>query len=299
MKKLKVVGLGISTIEYIPLFHYDPGGLALRVAIATDNELTYDCGNMFDICIYGEGREVFDPVPLEAETLIKYAKRLRADLLIFEGVDPITELDEDLVLKIKEAGLHVGTRSFGQYNPLLETLDVIVIDDIHVFSPDPGIVLDLYNLLEKILSNKQIPWIEINIYLEKPILAQITPLLDRINQSYVPLHIHIADHQGGGPVTSLYEKIKMKHPYVYIHNPVYPHLDTFCPKCGAPIAAREEGVLLSLEINNGKCWRCGSILHFKGRVRKKTPKNIIIVTGGEKWLDPRELKRLNSYFVHM
>ncbi|MEB3788683.1 MAG: hypothetical protein GSR72_02175 [Desulfurococcales archaeon] len=296
MAKMTIAGIGVSTVESIPVFHYYPGGSSLRVITYSHNYVPFDCDDLFSICIYGKGPDVFEPVNMGLDHILALAKNFHVDIILFEGLDPLESLQREVIDMFRGQGFKLGVRIIGgsTISPLPD-LDLLVIDDIHMFSDDPGLIIDTMNLLERIRENSN-PWIEVNTYMKRPALSPIAPLIRLTGEKGIPIHIHIADHEGGGPISDLYSKAKDLNPFTYIHNPLYPYLDTYCPFCGAPIAIREDGMLLSLEAPENKCWKCGKPLPLRGKVRKKTPRNLLIVTGTEKWLSIREIKTLNSFF---
>ncbi len=296
LTKLTIAGIGVSTIESIPVFHYYPGGSTLRVITYSHNYVPFDCDDLFSICIYGKGPDVFEPINIDLEHLLALSKNFHVDIVLFEGLNPLESLQIEVIEMFHDQGYKLGVRIIGGLEiDLPPKLDLLVIDDVHTFSEDPGLIIDTMNLLEKISGNSN-PWVEVNTYMNKPAFSPIAPLIKHTGKKRIPIHIHIADHEGGGPISDLYSRARNMNPFTYIHNPLYPYLDTHCPYCGAPIAIREDGILLSLEAPENKCWKCGNPLPLRGKVRKKTPRNLLIVTGTEKWLSIREMKALNSFF---
>ena len=290
---LPVAGIGISTVENIPVFHYDPGGMAFRVILACRGSPLFECGD-FDICAYGSPA-VFQPHMVGVGEIVRRAVWSGADMILFEGLEPCKCLDSETLEAAREEGLHVAVRTFGSGCPAGLEPDVIIYDDIHEYAEDPSIILDLQSSLERSIRAGN-SWVEVNAYIPDPRTARIAGLLEILGGKLYPLHVHAANHMGGGPVRSLYEKARRVLPHLYIHNPTYPYLETYCPACGKPVAMREEGVLLKLEAREGRCWNCGAEIPFHGRIRDKTPRRVIQLTGGGRWMHPLELKAIGRLF---
>ncbi len=292
-ERIPLAGIGFSPVEALPLYHYHPGGLAVRLLVACGEPPPFSCDYHL-VCPYSRGLKALEPVDAGLGELVERVRVYRPDLVVFEGPNPLSCIRDQTVTVFQRVGISVALRSFGTERISVRA-DVVILDDIHAYSSDPSLRVDFLDSLSHAVRGRA--WVEVNTYMEEPREDILYPLLHALRGSRVPLHIHVRHHMGGGPIRSLYTLAKRYVSHVYIHNREYPYLDTYCPSCGKPVAMREEGVLLDLETReNGTCWNCGNPVPFYGRIRKKTPPSTLILVGGGKWVHPLQLARINSFF---
>lgn len=300
-KRHLVAMIGIGTMESIPVYHFSPGGLAVRAVYSSIEYPVYKC-DAFPICVFGEGGRVLSPVEADSGFLLDRARAWSAWSIFLDGLEPLNSMGEGALEELREnagkRGLSVGARSLGLVEgERLWALDYLVIDYMRDYALDPSIPGDAVKLLYKVLDSKL--WVEVSAYLKTPDYGRLQPLVVALEGSDVPLHVFIEDHRGGGPVRDLYEKLRERLKYVYIHNDLYPELDTVCPNCGAPVASRSEGVLRVLEVRDGSCWKCGYKIPLRVPVRKKTPEHLLLTLdeGGVKWYHPSQLVGGAGYWL--
>jgi len=291
---LRVAMIGLGSVESVPVYHYHPGGTAVRVWLEQYADDIYSCSDECEICVFSR-RGVLEGVETEPEEILDYAVRVGADMTVFEGPYPASEVPESLVELLRKKEITVAFRSMlvGSDLNKLNLADLVVVDIPRDYLIDRSlsipIVKNLYRLIDADL------WIEVNVYLRDPIdgAQKLAPVVEALNGTLFPLHVHVADHKGGGPVRDMYNSLKRKLAHVYVHSDLYSKTDTYCPSCGAHIATREGITLEALSVVKGRCWRCGGIIPFHGRIRERTPKNLLIATGGVRWMHPRLLKGIN------
>jgi len=137
-------------------------------------------------------------------------------------------------------------------------------------------------------------WVEVAGYLKEPVPERVLGLASVTADNEAPLHLFLLEHKGGGPVRDTYSRLRQVNPFTYIHVSLYSELITYCPRCGSPVAYREENVLKDLALGpSNTCWRCGYPLPFTHVVAKKTPDRVIRLSGrGTRWYDPRAVMRI-------
>ena len=294
MLELRIASIGYGSVESIPVYHYMPGHTATRIVAPGVEEALYQCEG-YPTCQYGRGARAFETIPVPLEKVLARARIWGTPMLFLDGPEPLAQLGEEglreLVGAARRAGLRLGARSLGLAPAsLLEQVDFLLIDYVREYAFDPSLPGEALLALKRLRGKV---WVEVAAYVEEPRLDPLHSLLLALEGSRVPLHVYVRRHLGGGPVRDLYKELARRLPYVYIHNDLYPYLDTNCPSCGSPIASRDEGMLRVLELRDGRCWKCGAPLDFTGPVRKKTPVQVRIAAreGGVVWYHPSSLVR--------
>jgi len=284
MVRLEMAALGLSTVESLPLFHYSPGGLAVRPLMIGAERPLYNCEG-FDVCLFARGPSGFEVYEVPLDKVLARARAWKADLLFLDGLEPLAGLSrEALAIVAEEArrrGLAVGARTMGyRLDPsMLDLLDVVIVDYMPDYWHDIAMSVDAIRAVKESLARDV--WLEVSAYIKEPDKHRLHPLLLALKGTPVPLHVYVEEHRGGMPLTRMAEELRREREYVYIHNDLYPSLDTECPKCNAPVASRDEGVLRVLELGEGGgCWKCGHPLPFHRVQRKKTPERILYTLGG-------------------
>ncbi len=277
-RTIPVSMIGYGTMESIPVFHYMPGGIAARVVIQGYENPFYEC-KPFPICIFGGGRVALEAYPVPIPRVIDRARAWRVESVFIDGLEPLILRESRILAETaREAGFIVGARTMGGVDgSILGLLDYVVIDYIAYYALDPSISVDTINLLSSIGDDV---WVEVSVYIPKPDIEYLLPVVE-VTGPDTPLHVHVEDHGGGGPVKKLYEELTRKYKFVYIHNDLYYYLDTQCPRCGAPVASRSHGFLRALEAEGGRCWKCGEPLPLHRIARKKSPRRIWLINAEE------------------
>ncbi|MEB3816932.1 MAG: hypothetical protein LRS46_03215 [Desulfurococcales archaeon] len=277
-------------MEDIPLFHLAPGGSAMRVLTPASLEpplrCPESCGVLYELTT-SYGSEF--PVSVPCRDLLSLASKWRVDVLSIEGIEPLgLEGVEELISKAREAGFLVAVRSQGLYldSSLKSGVDAVVFDYVGTLTENPFYKVKALSSLDSLLMASLS--LEVVAYMREPVVEAIVPLVERMKEN-AALHIFIEDPKGGGPAREVYETALKKHSYTYLHSPPYDRLDTYCPKCGALIAVREDSKLVALKTREGRCWRCGHPLPFRGPLYERTKPTILRRTGGGgvRWHDPR------------
>ncbi|MCE4619256.1 MAG: hypothetical protein F7C82_02225 [Desulfurococcales archaeon] len=292
-ERYKIAMIGIGSMESIPVYHYNPGGTVVRVAFSSIETPAYKC-DVFPICVFGEGSRVLSFQEVDESFILGRLRAWSATSIFIDGLEPLNSLSREALnaLRLKAKSYHytLGARTLGLADiEKIKLLDYVVIDYMRDYSLEPALPGNAIKLLYDVLDLDA--WVEVSAYLKEPDIKKLHPLIVALEGTRVPLHVFIEDHKGGGPVRDLYSTLSDKLYYVYIHNDMYPRLDTLCPNCKAPIASRDEGVLRSLELRESKCWKCGYTIPFQGSIRKKTPSQLLLTVdeGGVKWYHPSQL----------
>ncbi|MCE4627819.1 MAG: hypothetical protein F7C34_01535 [Desulfurococcales archaeon] len=282
---LEVAMIGLGTVESIPVYHYSPGGLAVRLRLPSYAYDIFDCPpEEHDICIFSrEG--LLEPEPLEPDRLARVVLGMRPDIVLVET--PRLLGSEGCLLEALRGGVAVGLRVLAsEASPALDLEpDLIVADYPLDYLVDPGLSTDMVLGIRR-LARSGVP-LEVNVYVERADPARLAPVAEALAGTSSALHVHVKLHEGGGPIRKAYELLRRRVKHVYIHNNPYSYEDTLCPSCGATVAIRRGGVLERLEAPGGRCWKCASIIPFYGRIKERTPRPVIVATGGQRWLHPR------------
>ncbi|GAB6147915.1 hypothetical protein [Stetteria hydrogenophila] len=286
--RIPVAGVGYSTVEAVPFYHFLLGGDALRLLVPPIRlRAPFEC----DFCSVGElntspGNILWGWAG--CGDVVRLAKRWGVSMVFLDGVEPIVNVGAEAVgelfSELRSAGVATGIRwqgLGGRPGPEWGPVDAILVDYAPGMYSDPRAP---YDILEFIDSYN--PWegglhVEVAAYEEKPDLQLLAPLVHRVEGKEVPIHVFIDDPEGGGPVLDLYKKLKKRTPYVYMHADPYSELDTQCPNCSVVVAVRTEGVLHTVAARDGKCPKCGYRLLLRRVVSEKTPRRVVAETRGE------------------
>ncbi|MFP3144412.1 MAG: hypothetical protein RXQ93_05295 [Caldisphaera sp.] len=278
--KLPISTIGISTAENISLYHYLSGGTLLRLVLPSENK-SLECKD-YEIC------QIYNPnlYTLKELHLIDIEKLVRtwnADGIIFEGFGAQEIINNEFIDTLREKlNLPIGVRIFEPAN--IYKADFIVYDHFIEYNN-----LKTINFLKNYEASY--PWLELQLYYREPLIEKFFPFAKIAGEKEIPIHIYLLDNKGGGPVKELYKEIRELNPYVYIHVNLYGEYITYCSNCNKPVAYREDGVLLTLELNNSRCWNCNKELPFKKIISKRSNQKLIKISGGDTlWYDPRAIQ---------
>lgn len=286
-----VFEIGIGTVESVPLYHYNPGGAAVRARLAGPRPW-FDCDpEEFDVCVFARP-ELQEPVDIPWRDLVGLARSSGAEVLVVEGFrgSGLGEAAEEA----RRHGIGLVPRLLPGA-PLEEAIrlgDAIVYDYPLDYIEDPLVRVEAVEAIRRLAEAPV--WAEVNVYVREPVLAKLSPVLEAASTPGVALHVHIKHHAGGMAITRLVERARRRGVLIYVHNDLYPHEDTVCPRCGSIVAMRDNNALIRLEAPGGRCWKCGAPIPLYGRVRDKTPEGLLAATGGVRWLSPLLVRRIRS-----
>ena len=301
--RLNIGALAVSTMESIPVYHYSPGGSALRIYIATRyGELLGECD--LDICLVARG--IVAGVETRLEYIAALSNRLGVDVIFIDGVEGLGEAGDGVARRLRDLSKKpLGVRLQGLSDKTLESLrtsldsiDFIVIDYLVPYLVGDASVnaaSRLYSLAELLRGYDGI--VEVIAYVNSR-LKDLDKAIDLASRLSSILHVYVEGGEGvtGGFIEGLLERIKREITYPYIHATTNEATDTSCPNCGTVVALRKNNILLALEHENGHCPRCRAKLLFKGRIRAKTETRIRRLLGlSPQLLDPRFMSILDNY----
>ena len=279
--KLPISTIGISTAEDLSLYHYLSGGTLLRLVIPSKMK-NLECHD-YDICqIYNPN--LYALKELNLTEIEKIVKTWNINGIIFEGCGVEDIISNEFISKIKDVlNIPIGVRIYQPFD--LYKADFIIYDHFIEYNDNLNVIKFLKNY------KTSYPWIELQLYYREPLIEKFFPLARITGEKGIPMHIYLLDHKGGGPVKTLYNEIRELNTYTYIHANLYGEYITYCSNCNKPVAYREEGVLLALELNNNRCWNCNTELPFKKIISKKSDQKLIKMSRGDTiWYDPRAVQ---------
>lgn len=277
---MRLVAVGYSTVEAIPLYHVSPGGSSLRLVVAGGGDLGIDC-DWVEVCSIarasmGEGVEV------SPARVAGYASRWRADVVMLDGIEPLQRVGRSSLGQIAGKTL-LGARSQDPLEADTSLVSFMLVDHVEPL----GGRVPTHRLVMGIERLKRVGvHVEVATYLEEPRYEEIIPLVEAVGE--YPLHVYIRDPRRGLP--SFIERLSRRVPYAYIHAGPHSRLDTTCPQCGAVLATRSEGALQRAILKGPVCPRCGARVPVLGRVYESTPSRLYVVSrGGTEWIHPARL----------
>ncbi|BAN90133.1 pyruvate-formate lyase-activating enzyme [Aeropyrum camini] len=291
---LAVTAIGVSTVESIPLHHYKPGGLALRLYTGPHGAPRPPAGVSrgclewgLEVCEWISRPGSFPAYAVGLDKLRGVAGRWGVEAVVLDGLE--SWLHAPCASRL---GLPLVARTQGLLEPgggELGLLEALAVEYTYLLWGG-GSNLALARAVERAAGAGV--WVEIIVYTPRPVeTTLLAPPLQAAREAGAPLHIVALDHGGGGPLTRLAGELERLHWPVYIHSPPYSRLDTRCPRCGTVVATRREGLLDAMELaKGGGCPRCGAPVPVRGGWRRGTPGWFRrLAPQGVYWIDPRAL----------
>ena len=294
MVEPQVILAGLATPESFGLYHYLSGGLlAVFVLYSPSGDSLGECSEFQQLSEVYLPSMMGPPLkPARPGSLARTARNWGAAGVVLAAYDisAISDVDE-LLRALRSAGLAAGIRTTRPPGNLKE-YEFAVLDVLGRCNESLSLAgTAVSKFLEEARAGDR--WIEVHVYMKEPVAELAIPEAFMTSAAGFPLHVDLLEHKGGGAVRDLYSRLRSINPFTYVHVPLYEEAVTYCPSCGSPVAYREGGVLKSLELVEGRCWRCGAPLPFRRVASKKTPDNLSRILGGAaKWFDPRAVKTL-------
>lgn len=284
---MRVILIGLGLPEAVPLYHVYPGRLATRLLMPPPEGVKVDCGSILEACETIETVGLPEGYDLPGGALASLVERWRTPLTVLDGVESWRYASKAQELLGRRVGVAARTQGFLEPGKAdLEGLSALKVDYVSALTGDPRPNVRLARAAEKAASLGL--HVEVSVYLERASLEDAMPAAETASSIGAPLHVHIADHEGGGPVRSLRELLRRRVDHLYIHAGPYSERDTVCPRCQAPLIFRGRGYASSFNLKGGRCPRCGYPLRLVGGVPgRPDPRTRIISSKMTEWLDPR------------
>jgi pyruvate formate lyase activating enzyme len=277
----------IGPIEKAPFYHFIPGHFRLCLTCASCNLRCKHCQNWH---LSQKSFEELNHYSYSPSEIVQQAKDHKLFSVSFTYTEPTVyyEYLYDISVIAKQMGLKTSIVSNGYINrePLLKLLTVLdaVKIDLKGFSEEfykEVCSATLKPVLESLLTvKKEKVWLEI-VNLVIPTLNDHSEMIDdmcrwikdNLGQD-VPLHFtrffpnYKLTHLSPTSISTLesaYEIAKKNGlRYVYIGNvPGHIYNSTFCPFCNRKVIHRTQFDILKMNVVNGKCKFCDSLLQGK------------------------------------
>jgi len=277
----------IGPIEKAPLYHFIPGHFRLCLTCASCNLRCKHCQNWHLSQSIFEDLNCYSYTP---EEIVQQAKKKDLFSISFTYTEPTVyyEYIYDISSIAKEAGMKTSIVSNGYINrePLLNLLTVLdaVKIDLKGFSEEfykEACSASLKPVLESLKTVKRGKvWLEI-VNLVIPTLNDNPKMIDEmcrwIKENLgvdTPLHFtrfhpdYKLTHPSPTPVSILESACEIAKKnglrYVYIGNvPGHVYNSTFCPFCNRKVIHRTNFDILEMNMVNGRCKFCNSLIQGK------------------------------------
>jgi len=282
---VRVVAVGLGLVESVPFYHAYPGRLAARIALPPPRGVRVDCGG-WEECAHLETVGAPEGVEVPVDIIAGLVARWRPALAVLDSPESWRGLGEFR----GRLGVGLAVRSVGALEPGagdLEGASALKAEYVSAYTGEPAMNVRLSRTVDRAV--KAGLHVEVDAYVPEASMESVLPALEAAASHGLPLHVHVEDHGGGGPVRSLYEAIRRRHPLVYIHAGLYSYRDTYCPRCGTPLISRSRGYATSSALKNGSCPRCGAKIKLLGGPPKPDPRAALLWRRGVEWYDPRFL----------
>ncbi len=232
------------------------------------------------------GPEVYPGVPLDASVLRHTVKMWRPSVAVLDGFEPLGTISIEEFRGALKEGLMVGARIHGVADLAgLEALDFSVTEDhssLTGFSEAGGRLLKAVSVMVKAGVH-----VEHVVYSVEPEVESLKDTVEVLADLEVPLHVFIENPRSWSLINRLYESLRGKLNYVYVHSEAYSILETKCPSCSTVVMARSPGILKASALTGGLCSKCKTPIKLKGPVLNRTPERISRITGGRTlWYNP-------------
>ncbi len=277
----------IGPIEKAPLYHFAPGHSRLCLTCASCNLRCKYCQNWHLSQSSPEDQNCYSYTP---EETVKQAQTHNLSSISFTYTEPTVyyEYLYDIAVIAKQMGMKTSIVSNGYIHrdPLLKLLTILdaVKIDLKGFSEkyyEEVCSATLKPVLESLMNvKKEKVWLEV-VNLVVPTLNDDPKMIDEmcrwIKENLgvdTPLHFtrfspnYKLTHLPPTPISTLesaYEIAKRNGlRYTYIGNvPGHIHNSTFCPSCNKRVIHRIHFDILEMNVINGKCKFCNSIIEGK------------------------------------
>jgi pyruvate formate lyase activating enzyme len=273
--------LQIDPIEKEPSYHMWPGATIFCTGTASCNNRCKFCQNWH---LSQRSFEEIDHIALTPQQTVLLAQKNECDAVSFTYNEPTVFYEHmyDVAKAAKEAGLGALFHTNGGMNEeplaaLLETMDAVTVD-LKAFTPEfyqevssselepvlrtlqqihrSGTHLEIVNLVVPTLNDdmddirRMCQWIRDTLSAEVPV--HFSRFFPRYRLTSLP----------ATPITTLESAARIADEeglqYVYIGNsPGHIRNNTFCPACGERIIGRVHFMVVSLDVEEGKCRFCG------------------------------------------
>ena len=275
----------VDPVEKKPLYHFLPGSRAFSIATAGCNLVCLNCQNLTISQTSPDKTRNFDLPP---EKVVEQATLNNCRSIAYTYSEPMTfyEYVYDTAILARKAGIKNIIKSNGYINvePLRKLCSVIDGANIDLKSFNESTYL-------KLTGGKLQPVLEsLKVYKEMGIWLEITNLVvptwtDKMDEiramckwlskngfENTQLHfsrfypIHKLEQLPPTPVEILQEAARIASDeglkYVYTGNvPGNEQSDTKCSSCGSTVVVRQGFRIVSNNIKDGKCNKCGKIIH--------------------------------------
>lgn len=282
---VRIVAVGLGLVESVPLYHAFPGRLVARVALPPPPGVRVDCGG-WEECVHLETVGAPEGVEVPLGVVAGLVERWRAPLAVLDSPESWIVAGEFMGLPAGLAARSVGALEPGSSD--LGGLAVLKAEYVAAYTGDPVMNVRLSRTVDRAVEAGL--HVEVDVYAPEALMEHVLPALEAAQSHGLPLHVHVEDHGGGGPVRSLYEALRRRHPLVYVHAGIYSYRDTYCPSCGAPAISRSRGYYTSSSLSQGRCPRCGAKLKLLGGdPGRPDPRAALLWRRGVEWYDARFL----------
>lgn len=248
-----ISGMTILSSEFIPIYHYAPGGVALVIWIPM-------CKNTCNYCPWYASsslREV-DLITVSLDKIIEIAHRVKANYIFIHGGQPIEFIESKTLDKLCNLEIPLGAKlcidSLENFQEVAKKLDVVLVE----------VTLNKCSKImkyTKILSSLNSEIILVSGGNES--ITKIINCLNYLRKIEKPIHIYLElDVRDANHIAKYSHNIGIK----YLYFPLTRVADlntTYCPKCGAIIVYRENGIILRHHAKDTKCFICGTNILYK------------------------------------
>ena len=268
--KFRVLGLTWSYVERIPLYHFHPGSIALKVWVMG---CPVDC----EVCIESTVKMPIDVVDLkkiDTNILIDFLKRIRANILFFHGGETLLHWEwlKTIVREAKYKNIITGAKTSCTISEHIlrdasNVLDILLVEIPLKIIENCRLIKDNLEVLKDSKAHIEVV-VLINSKIGNNVISKLTGTLEVLD-SEIPILIYPLLEYPYTTLTSLRRVIvSKKFKYVYIvDDPFYKFENTYCPKCNKLLIERHKRFLRKCFIEDHTCPSCKYTINIKGKCK--------------------------------
>ncbi len=261
---VKVALLEVDFVETIPLFHWNPGSLTLKVFMP---ECRYSCQE----CPWGAGAtrlRALEIRDVSVDHILSKATRFKVSTISLTAGN--LSLDSSSLIKeIKRKGFKVLVKTYpSEASQLAKEADAVLVD----------LGVDVVETAEKVKGAHA----EYAIIIDKADASKAVKAVEPLSEE-TPIHVIPATELSNNRARRVVRSLR-ENGYLFVYNHVEEDgLTTICPRCGTPLLVRTRSTVVAAHLKDNSCPSCGYVLRIVGSVKVRSIRDNAYLKVGVVW----------------